>query len=229
MTDAVRPLEVLLVEDNPGDVLLVRQTLGREPYPINVRVAVDGEQGLQMLESSHFKPDLVILDLNIPKVFGLSFLGRYRAEAPVVVFTVSTNPNDRQRSLELGARAYVEKPDDLDEYCRAVSNIIRNRAGADSISISTAPQLLDPDITWSRLHYQSQQNLVSFLAIELDLANTLCGIAENDTGPERRLKLRRKIEHAIHTVRQFAGQVEDRTKRKSILNRVKELEDRRRR
>ena len=70
MTDAVRPLEVLLVEDNPGDVLLVRQNLGREPYPINVGLAVDGEQGLQMLESNHFKPDLVILDLNIPKVFG---------------------------------------------------------------------------------------------------------------------------------------------------------------
>jgi CheY-like chemotaxis protein len=131
MTDAVRPLEVLLVEDNPGDVLLVRQILGREPYPINLRLAVDGEQGLQMLESSHFKPDLVILDLNLPKVFGLSFLGRYRAEVPVVVFTVSTNPLDRQRSLELGASAYVEKPDDLDEYFRAVSQVVRNWAARD--------------------------------------------------------------------------------------------------
>jgi len=138
-----------------------------------------------MLESSHFKPDLIILDLNIPKVFGLSFLGRYRAEAPVVVFTVSTNPHDRRRSLELGARAYVEKPDDLDEYCRAVSNIVRNRDGADTPSISPVPQLIDPDIIWSRLYHQMHQNLVNFLAVELDLANTLCGIAENDTERER--------------------------------------------
>jgi CheY-like chemotaxis protein len=83
----LKPVELLLVEDSPGDILLISQVLRDEPIPIKIRVAVDGEQALQMLEDSQFRPDLVILDLNIPKVSGLSFLARYALEAPVVVFS----------------------------------------------------------------------------------------------------------------------------------------------
>lgn len=127
-TFAVKPLEVLLVEDNPGDILLIRQVLENEPWPINLRVAVDGKQAVQMLAARYFEPNLVILDLNIPKLSGLSVLECSQRDIPVVVFTSSSEPLDRCCSFELGAKEYVEKPADLALYAQAVSGMVRNWA-----------------------------------------------------------------------------------------------------
>jgi DNA-binding response OmpR family regulator len=124
----MRPVEILLVEDSPGDVLCVRQTLAAEPIPIRIRVAVDGEQAIQILAEPHFHPNLVILNLNLPKVFGLLVLERSRPAAPVVVFTSSANPQFRQRALELGAKDYVQKPIHLAEYREAVSHMVQRWA-----------------------------------------------------------------------------------------------------
>jgi CheY-like chemotaxis protein len=121
----LKPVELLLVEDNPGDILLISQVLRDEPIPIKIRVAVDGEQALQMLEDSEFRPDLVILDLNIPKVSGLSFLARYELEAPVVVFSSSSSPHDLRRSYELGAKEFVQKPSDLRAFAWRVGQVVR--------------------------------------------------------------------------------------------------------
>jgi CheY-like chemotaxis protein len=121
-----KPVEVLLVEDNAGDILLMRQALAREPFPISVHVAVDGKQAMQMVAARHFDPDLVILDLNIPKISGLSFLECSQLDAPVVVFTSSSNPQDRRCAFELGAKEFVQKPTDLREYVRQVSQIVRH-------------------------------------------------------------------------------------------------------
>src|ERR1700722_9580803 len=68
------PSEVLLVEDNAGDALLVGQVLAEYPRPVHLRIARDGEQALQILGEPGFKPDLVILDLNIPRVSGYTVL-----------------------------------------------------------------------------------------------------------------------------------------------------------
>ena len=121
----MKPVEVLLVEDNAGDILLIRQALGREPFPISIHVAVDGKQAMQMLDARQFEPDLVILDLNIPKVSGLSVLECTQPEVPVVVFTSSSNPQDRQCSFDLGAKDYVQKPTDFGEFVQQVSKIVR--------------------------------------------------------------------------------------------------------
>jgi CheY-like chemotaxis protein len=121
----MKPVEVLLVEDNAGDILLMRQTLAREPFPISIHVAVDGKQAMQMLAARQFEPDLVILDLNIPKMSGLSVLERTQLEVPVVVFTSSSNPLDRQCSFELGAKDYVQKPTDLGDFVQQVSQLVR--------------------------------------------------------------------------------------------------------
>jgi two-component system response regulator len=123
MTDPPRPISVLIVEDNPGDVLMIRQALAGGS--IRVRVAVNGDQAVQIMTEPDFRADVVILDLNIPKISGFSILQRTRPTVQVVVFSSSSNPLDRQRSLELGAREFVQKPSDLDEYRRAVSNIVR--------------------------------------------------------------------------------------------------------
>jgi len=121
----MKPVEVLLVEDNAGDILLIRQVLAREPFPISIHVAVDGKQAMQMLDARQFEPDLVILDLNIPKVSGLSVLECTQPEVPVVVFTSSSNPQDRQCSFDLGAKDYVQKPTDFGEFVQQVSKIVR--------------------------------------------------------------------------------------------------------
>ena len=99
-----------LSKTTPVTWLCVREALAQEPIPIRVRMALDGEQAVQILAEPHFKPDPVILNLTLPKVFGLLVLERTRPDAPVVVFTSSANPHFRQRALELGARDYVQKP-----------------------------------------------------------------------------------------------------------------------
>jgi two-component system, chemotaxis family, response regulator Rcp1 len=119
------PIELLLVEDNAGDILLIRQALAGESFPISIHVAVDGKQAIQILAARQFNPDLVILDLNIPKLAGLSVLEGIEPDVPVVVFTSSSSPLDRQCSFELGAKDYVQKPTDLREYMRQVSQIVR--------------------------------------------------------------------------------------------------------
>jgi CheY-like chemotaxis protein len=121
----MRPIEVLLVEDNAGDILMIKQALAGERYPVSIHVAVDGKQALDMLSHRHFDPDLVILDLNLPKLDGLSLLERTHPNVPVVVFSSSSSANDIQKSFELGVRDFIQKPLDADEYLQVVSYIVR--------------------------------------------------------------------------------------------------------
>ncbi len=121
-------IEVLLVEDNVGDVLLICQALTAEPFPVHVHVGVDGEQALHFVEERHLDPDLIILDLNIPKVSGLSFLARCKKQAPIVVFSSSTAQDDVRRAVARGAKEFVRKSSDLREYAQQVSQIVRNWA-----------------------------------------------------------------------------------------------------
>jgi CheY-like chemotaxis protein len=125
---SLEPVQVLLVEDEAGDILLIRQTLADEAIPISLRVAMDGRQAVEILSRGQFKPDVVILDLKLPKLSGIGFLEGYRPQAPVVVFTSSSNIHDRERAFQLGVKDYIEKPTDLDEYMRIVSQIVRTWA-----------------------------------------------------------------------------------------------------
>ena len=86
----------------------------------------DGKQAIQILERGEFRPDVIILDLNLPNLSGLGVLQAYQTDAPVIVFTSSANPHDRERALALGAKKYVIKPSHLGEYTRLVSQILRN-------------------------------------------------------------------------------------------------------
>ena len=123
------PVEILLVEDEAGDVLLTRQVLSERLTPINLRVARDGEQAVIMLSDPAFKPNLIILDLNIPKISGHQLLEQCKlGDVPVVVFSSSWNEADVRRSLELGAREYVRKPLDIDDFTNAVWSMIEKWA-----------------------------------------------------------------------------------------------------
>jgi CheY-like chemotaxis protein len=119
--------EVLLVEDNAGDALLVGQALENSQTPVRLHIARDGEQALQILGEPNYEPDLIILDLNIPKLSGYVVLAAYPAvkKTPVVVFSASENEADVDRAFSLGAREFIHKPMDLDDYKMAVSGMVR--------------------------------------------------------------------------------------------------------
>lgn len=113
--------EVLLVEDNAGDALLVGQALAECRIPVHLHIARDGEQALQILGESDFEPDLIILDLNIPKISGFTVLASNPLnKVPVVVFTASESQADVIRAKTLGATECIHKPLDLDDYKQAV-------------------------------------------------------------------------------------------------------------
>ena len=119
-------LHLLLIEDNPADVLMVREALRSSPTPADVMIAYDGEQALEMLGNFSFRPDFIILDLNIPKVDGHAILARCQSAAgpPIVVFTHSANEDDRRRALASGARDYVVKPANFRPFLKSVQDIL---------------------------------------------------------------------------------------------------------
>jgi CheY-like chemotaxis protein len=124
-------MEVLLVEDNAGDAVLIRQILADASIHVKLHIARDGEQAMTMLGDAHFHPDLIILDLNIPRVSGAALLDRWKAlDVPIVVFSSSLNDTERERALALGAREFVRKPIDLKVFTETVSGIIQRYSGS---------------------------------------------------------------------------------------------------
>ncbi len=126
----MQTMEILLVEDNAGDAVLIRQILADASVPVNLHIVRDGEQAITLLSDAHFRPALIILDLNIPRVSGTALLERWKSEGtPVVVFSSSSNEAERKRVMELGAREFIQKPADLEAFSIAVCGIIERWAG----------------------------------------------------------------------------------------------------
>ena len=120
----IRPFRVLLVEDNPADAKLTTKVLSRceRLEASSIHLARDGEEALALLRAAdgcpEELPDLILLDLNIPRVDGLGVLEAVRADErlkgiPVIVLSSSTAPQDVGRAFALHANAYVRKPVDL--------------------------------------------------------------------------------------------------------------------
>ena len=126
----VKPVAILLIEDNPGDTRLVAEALKACPVPVELTVAADGETALSLLRKEESKPDLVILDLNIPKVSGISVLEQYvpKQSPPVVVFSSTWGQTEIRRALELGAREVVHKPIEIHAFIDAVCGIVHKWA-----------------------------------------------------------------------------------------------------
>jgi two-component system response regulator len=129
----VQPIEVLLVEDDPGDELMTREAFEDNKIGNRLHVARDGEEALDFLyrrgvHSEAPRVDLVLLDLNLPKYDGRQVLERIRADPdlthlPVVVLTTSSSEEDILRSYKLHANAYVTKPVDVNQFIAAVRQI----------------------------------------------------------------------------------------------------------
>ncbi len=125
--------EVLLVDDHPGDVRLTLEAFSESKVPSSLKVVSDGAEALAYLRQhdSHASsklPDLILLDLNLPKKNGLEVLAEIKGDErlkkiPVVVFTTSAVEGDVKRAYECRANSYVTKPLDLDEFLRVVHTI----------------------------------------------------------------------------------------------------------
>jgi CheY-like chemotaxis protein len=124
---------VLYVEDEDAAYVLFESAVTTANLPIELHRAMDGEEALILLRGRNdgqprLRPDMMILDLNLPRKNGLELLDEMRGDhdldrIPVVVFTSSALPSDRRRSLALGARAYVTKPFTYDGFLEAVSTV----------------------------------------------------------------------------------------------------------
>jgi CheY-like chemotaxis protein len=107
-------------------VLLVKVALSQVPF-LKLLVAKDGEQALKMLSSPDFQPQLIILDLNMPRVDGQTVLQQYQQKnkIPIVIFSSTQNKAEVQKALSLGAREYVQKPIGFEPYADAVRGIVK--------------------------------------------------------------------------------------------------------
>ena len=121
-----RPVQLLVAEDNPEDLEILRRALACSGLACDLRVARDGQEAVALLledERAVPPPDLVVLDLNMPKLNGLEVLQRIRASGriallPVVMLTVSTRDEDVMESYRLGANTYLQKPAEFSQLVR---------------------------------------------------------------------------------------------------------------
>jgi chemotaxis family two-component system response regulator Rcp1 len=130
---AGHPIQILLVEDNPGDVRLTKEALKEAKVRNILHVAMDGEEAIAFLkrEGKHagaVRPDVIMLDLNLPKKTGLEVLKDIKADEtlkriPVVVVTTSSAEQDIVKSYNLHANCYVTKPVDLGQFLEVVKAI----------------------------------------------------------------------------------------------------------
>lgn len=128
-----KPIEILLVEDNPGDVRLTREALRDAKVHNNMVVASDGQEALAILKhegqnAEAIRPDLILLDLNLPLMNGFEVLDAIKEDPelkriPVVVLTTSQAEQDIVHSYNLHANAYVTKPVDLAQFVRVIKSI----------------------------------------------------------------------------------------------------------
>ena len=130
---AAPPVEILLVEDNPGDVRLTKEALKEGKVYSNLHWAKDGVEALRFLkrEGKHDKaprPDIILLDLNLPKKDGREVLAVIKSDPdlrriPVVVLTTSKEEEDVLRAYNLAANCYVAKPVEFDEFMKVIQMI----------------------------------------------------------------------------------------------------------
>jgi CheY-like chemotaxis protein len=133
MSDFIRPIEVLLVEDNPGDVRLTQEALKEGRIINHLNVVRDGVEATDYLwrrgkYTNAPRPDLILLDLNLPRKNGSEVLHEIKSDPslrriPVMVLTTSKAEQDLHNAYDLHANCYIAKPVDLDQFLNVVRSI----------------------------------------------------------------------------------------------------------
>jgi CheY-like chemotaxis protein len=129
----IQPIEILLVEDNPADVRLTTEALKEEKIYNNLHVVTDGVEAIAFLRregkyAKAVRPDLILLDLNLPKKDGREVLKEIKGDdnlkaIPVVVLTVSQSEEDILKSYNLHANCYITKPVDLNQFIKVIRSV----------------------------------------------------------------------------------------------------------
>lgn len=122
---------VLLVEDNPDDVIMIREAFEQSLTPVQLYVVSNGEQAIKFVrrtDTDALRPSLILLDLNLPIRNGLDVLAELKSDTeflsiPIVVLTTSQAPNDIQQCYSLHANAYIIKPPDFDGYADVIKQV----------------------------------------------------------------------------------------------------------
>jgi len=133
MTDSDKTAEILLAEDNPGDVMLTKKALEKGKLANNLHVVTDGVEALEFLRregeyEDSPRPDIILLDLNMPRKDGQDVLKELKNDddlcrIPVVMLTSSESEEDIAKSYELNANAYLTKPVDFDGFIEIVNRL----------------------------------------------------------------------------------------------------------
>jgi len=131
--EIARPVQILLVEDNVGDIRLTREALKEAKVRNHLEAVMDGEEAMAYLRrqgkhSKAIKPDVIMLDLNLPKKNGLEVLKEIKEDPslrriPIVILTTSKAETDIVKSYDLHANCYVTKPVDLEQFLEVVRSI----------------------------------------------------------------------------------------------------------
>jgi len=128
----MNPLHILLVEDNEGDILLTTETLEEGNISKKISIARDGLEAITLLDSTSINnqdlPDLVLLDINLPKINGFAVLEHIKktntlSHIPVIILTTSGSPADKIMANELKASNYLIKPAEIEDFIIAISKI----------------------------------------------------------------------------------------------------------
>lgn len=133
MKNEMTPIEILLVEDNPGDARLAKEALKDSKLKNNLFVVEDGEEAMKFLKKDGKykdvkRPDLILLDLNLPKKDGREVLKEIKTDEnlkriPVVILTMSKSEEDIFKSYNLHANCFITKPIDLNQFIKVVQSI----------------------------------------------------------------------------------------------------------
>jgi len=123
-----KKFRILLVEDNPADISLTKEALNRNEIVNEIYVVHNGVEALNFLEKKH-RPDLIFLDLNLPKMTGLEVLKEIKEHEkykriPVIILTISNNEEDLIKAYDLHANCYVNKPLEINEFYTIMSSIV---------------------------------------------------------------------------------------------------------
>jgi len=129
----IKPVEILLVEDNPGDARLAKEALKESKLINNLHHVIDGVEAMDFLNkkgiySKSIRPDLILLDLNLPRKDGREVLAEIKNDdslkrIPVVILTISQAEEDILKSYNLHANCFISKPIDLDQFIKVVKSI----------------------------------------------------------------------------------------------------------
>jgi two-component system, chemotaxis family, response regulator Rcp1 len=124
----MKEVHILLVEDNEGDIILTKEALKEAKIKNEVSVAMDGQEALQMLYNASSLPDIILLDINLPKIDGLEVLSTIKKDErlkkiPIIMLSTSSSERDISASYNNYANCFITKPVDLSKFLDVIKTI----------------------------------------------------------------------------------------------------------